>query len=80
MEDLPTLQEFYDMVARQDWYYEMSYDHRVWRAGENYSNRLKSIANLGGEQYQRILTEFSQHYYSGQSFGTEKQPKPQRPE
>jgi len=73
-----TLQEFYDELDKHDWYYEYSDDHGVWNRGQSEWNRLY-IAAKDSLEFQALMKSFHQHYYSGKPWGTDKQPKPNRP-
>jgi len=39
-----TLSEYYDMLDKHDWFFDMSDDHSVWEAGRRARNKLKDIA------------------------------------
>lgn len=71
-----TIEEYYALLEKHDWYYEMSDDHRVWKAGVAARDNLVAIAAEHGGQYQTLLDGFRAHYFSGDPWGTEKQPKP----
>lgn len=75
----PTLAEFWDQLNSHDWYHAWSDDHRVWQRGNSNYKRLQSIAAFSGEEYTELLSAFSAHYFSGDPWNTEKQPKPERP-
>ena len=72
------LQALYDRLKKHDWYYQMSDDHRVWRSGQSDWNEITKIANAtkGGIELQ---VAFSVHYYTGEPWGNEQQPMPERP-
>jgi predicted deacetylase len=64
------LKEFDTMLRGFDWYYHMSDDHRVWRAGETARAKIVAAAKTSAEH--RELYEFwSKHYFSGAPWGTE---------
>lgn len=73
-----TLQEFYDELDRHDWFYHFSDDHSTWCAGEADSSRLAQIAKESPE-HKKLMDDFGAHYFSGESFGKPKAPKPERP-
>lgn len=75
----PTLQEYYDMLVKHDWYFDWSDDGRVWRAGVKARDELKAIAEANGEAYQELLTGFQKYMFTGEPWGTERAPKPERP-
>lgn len=72
------LQELFDRLDRHDWYYQMSDDHRCWVAGEADNASLNEMAAKisGGPE---LKSAFSAHYFTGEPWGNEKQPKPDRP-
>jgi len=73
-----TLAEFYDQLDRHDWYYAMSDDHRCWQRGEAERKRLDELAaTIPGAA--ELKAAFSKHYFTGEPWGNEKQPKPARP-
>lgn len=75
----PTLAEYWDMLNRHDWTYGMSDDHSVWQRGCQQEDKLKAIAKQSAE-YQAMYDGFHKYVWSGSHMGTEKQPKPERPE
>ena len=77
--EINTLGELYEALERHDWFTAMSDDHRVWAAGEARRDTLMEAAGRidGGEA---LLRGFTAHVYSGEPWGTVKQPKPERPE
>jgi len=74
-----TLQELWDQLNRHDWYYNFSDDHSVWRRGVSEEDRLKALSATveGGSE---LMEAFTRHYFTGESWGNEQQPKPPRPE
>lgn len=73
-----TLNDYYDLLARHDWYYSFSDDGRVWRAGVVAEKELQRIA-LESDAHGALLAGFRDHYFSGKPWGTEKAPMPERP-
>lgn len=73
-----SLQEFYDQLNRHDWYFDFSDDICVCRKGREETARLTGIANQSPE-HKALMDAFRDHYFSGESWGTEKKPKPERP-
>jgi hypothetical protein len=73
-----SLAEFYDVLERHDWYYAMSDDHAVWTAGTLVANALAEEAKESREKAQ-LLIDWTRHMFSGEPWGTEKKPKPERP-
>lgn len=76
---LEQLQNFYDLCSKHDWYYDYSDDHRVWSRGNSEYDKLKTVGALH-PKYQEMFVAWSKYVFSGNHFGTEKPPKPSRPE
>jgi len=76
---MDTLQTLWDRLNKHDWYYSYSDDHSVWQRGEADWKELTTMAAAidGGPE---LKSAFSAHYYTGEPWGNEKQPKPERPE
>lgn len=72
-------QQFYDLCAKHDWYYQMSDDARVYKNGERERHQLVSNA-MNNPPFKAIYEAWCNHMYSGADWGTEKKPKPVRPE
>lgn len=70
-------QEFYDRCAQHDWYYDYSDDGSVWRAGRADRSEIERLAHEHG--HEAILAEWTRHMFSGQPWGTDKAPRPERP-
>jgi hypothetical protein len=64
------LKEFDMMLRGFDWYYEMSDDHRVWRAGEIARGKIMEASKISA-QHEELYEVWSKHYYSGAPWGTE---------
>lgn len=73
-----TLRKFYDRLKNHDWYYTFSDDFGVWQLGNAAEAELKAMAQLSPE-HAALYNGFSQHYFSGESWGTPKAPLPVRP-
>ena len=74
-----TLPIYYDMLSRHDWYYDYSDDHSVWQRGRDASENLRRIADTNGKEFKDLRDGFRAHYFSGEAFGKEKQPIPEKP-
>jgi hypothetical protein len=74
-----TKQEFYDLCANHDWYHAMSDDYSVWRRGINNRIKMDKIVAQNPE-LQDILSAFARYYFTGEPFGTEQSPYPERPD
>jgi len=64
------LKEFDTMLKNFDWYYQMSDDNRVWRAGESASARIREVTKTSAE-HKELYEVWSKHYYSGAPWGSE---------
>ncbi len=65
------LKEFDSMLKNFDWYYQMSDDNRVWRAGESANARIREVAKTSAE-HNELYEVWSKHYFSGASWGNVK--------
>jgi hypothetical protein len=74
-----TLQEYWDMLDKHDWYFMFSDDRHVYEKGWQAENRLLKLAEDGGEEYRELFNGFQKHYFSGEPWVNEKQPRPERP-
>lgn len=72
------LTEYYDRLEKADWFYEFSDDHSVWKRGSTEFANLRGLAKQSSE-HQALFDAFRTHHFSGKPWGTEKQPKPERP-
>lgn len=72
------LGEYYDELEKHDWFYDYSDDHSVWRRGQAARNKLSSIASQSPE-HKALWDGFNKHVFSGPNWGTEKAPKPEKP-
>ena len=72
------IKEFYNELENHDWFYHFSDDHGAWCAGVANENRLRKIAEESPE-HKKLFYDFGKHYFSGESFGKPKAPKPIRP-
>lgn len=75
---LPTLEAFYDMLNKHDWYYHFSDSPTVYTNGYNASKVLSDIASLSKEHLE-LYQAFEDHYFTGAPFGSAKIEKPKRP-
>lgn len=64
---------FYERLEGHDWWYMMSEDPSVNRAGEREESGLRAKIEQGGEQYRELYNQYYSHKWSGS-------PKPDRPE
>lgn len=72
------LADFYDQLKRHDWFYAMSDDNRVYKAGVADYERLRTLSKTieGGVE---LMSAFQAHY-SAAVTGGEQPPLPERPE
>ena len=73
------LSQFWDELNRHDWYYDFSDDFSVWKRGSDRDKELRVMANES-PAHQELMDKFSKHYFSGKPWGTDKAPKPERPQ
>lgn len=69
-----SLAQFYDELARHDWYYDQSDIHSRWCAGLDNKCRLAQLADLGGPQYRLLMGQYGAHMDA-----PTRNPKPERP-
>lgn len=72
-----TLLDFYDMLAKHDWYYAYSDDNRVYLAGERSRKELMAVAEESVE-HADLYRAWNSHMFTGEPWGNEKTPKPER--
>lgn len=75
----PTIEQFYDMLDRHDWFFGYSNDSRVYRNGSDNFDRLKEIAGSLDGDHAALLAAFQKHHFSGAPWSTPKWDKPARP-
>lgn len=73
-----TSAEYWDKLNAHDWYYDFSDDHRVWERGTKQEDDLRALAN-SVEDGKELYEAFHKYMFSGKSWGTERFPKPERP-
>jgi len=78
--EIPTLQQFYDVLAEHDWYWMMSDDYNGYYCpGKLHQENIKVIALYGGSEYEALYEAYHKHMFSGEPWKTEKAPLPERP-
>lgn len=75
-----TLAQFWDVLDGFDWYYMMSDDGSVYRAGERGYQRIFNMAKAGGPDFEALFEKFGDHKFSGEPWGTPNAPRPERPQ
>jgi hypothetical protein len=61
---VPTLHTFFDILKHHDWYFEMSDDHRVWKAGATHEEQIKSMCRIS-EPHKTMHKAFTDHIFEG---------------
>lgn len=74
-----TLDEYYDILDKHDWFYEFSDDSRVYGRGVKAKQDLLNTANQHGQEYKNLYDAFKKYHFSGKPWGTEEAPKPEKP-
>lgn len=74
-----SLSQYWDILNRHDWTYMMSDDGEVYRRGDAEHHRVKKMAEQS-EAHKALFDGFYRYIWSGEHMGTEKAPKPERPE
>lgn len=72
------LRTFWDKCDRHDWHFPFSDDRRVYAAELKAHEALKTEARTDADK-QDIFDAFRLHVSTGKPYGTEQQPKPERP-
>lgn len=73
-----TLQELWDQLNRHDWTYMYSDDPSVYSRGYDQEQKLKKLAKTV-EKGEELYVQFHNYHFSGEHYGTKKEPKPGRP-
>jgi hypothetical protein len=73
-----SLTEYWNMLARHDWYHEYSDDQSVWRRGNTAEGILRFHAAQSPE-HNALYNAFREHYFPPHNT-TERTPIPPRPE
>lgn len=76
----PSLNEFYDILEKHDWFYMMSDDSSKDRKGHAEERRIIEIVNSTRDQrYSDLYHKYHGHMWTGPAWNTERKPKPARP-
>lgn len=73
-----TLQKYWDILNRHDWYWVMSDDMRSYNDGQKREAELKAIAETSIE-HSIMYKGFSDYHWTGEPWNTVKTLKPGRP-
>ena len=66
-----TLQEYWDLLDKYDWYFNYSDDYTVWKKGSEQGKKISALAK-GSNERSELLLGFRAHYFNGKD-------KPARP-
>ena len=58
-----TIQEYFDLCAKHDWFYDYSDDHSKWRAGNTEYQRLYNWKKEN-TVFQAIFTAWAHHVFN----------------
>jgi hypothetical protein len=58
-----TIEEFYDMLEKHDWYYDFADDHRYWKAGKASLEKIK-ILTQKDSIFARLYLDYSTWIFS----------------
>jgi hypothetical protein len=72
------LTDYYDLLAKHNWYYNFSDDNRVWRAGEINLTHLLNIAHESAA-HAELYRQFEEYHFSGSAFDKPAKPMPIKP-
>jgi hypothetical protein len=62
------IEEYKTALARHDWYYNFSDDHRVWSSGEQRGGELLRLAIHGDDDFKRAYNEVTEKHFNTESF------------
>jgi hypothetical protein len=51
--------EFWDLLARHDWTYQMSDDHRAWTRGSDQAEQIQHIVKNSPPEFKELRVAFS---------------------
>ena len=74
-----TLVEFYDLLARHDWSYQMSDDHRAWEKGRKNWDWIQHVL-MQNEEYTPVFRDLYNRYSEWVRDAHGNVTKPERPE
>lgn len=55
-----TIEEYFDMLRRHDWFYEYSDDHSAWQRGQAGKVELRNLAKAN-EQFAIMLEDYNNY-------------------
>lgn len=77
--DKVSLPKYWEMLCQFDWFYDFSDDLNTWERGKRDHEKIEAIANQSPE-HKKLFEDFKKHMSSGPAYGTERLPRPERPE
>jgi len=72
-----SLEAFWNVLCRHDWYFEFSDDFSVWKRGAAAESQVKTIASQS-DKHQQLFEAFHNYNFGGASFGTNRPDEPQK--
>lgn len=72
-----SLEAFWTVLCRHDWYFEFSDDFSVWKRGAESESQVKTIASQS-DKHQQLFEAFQNYNFGGASFGTNRPDAPQK--
>jgi len=72
------LPEYYDLLAGLDWTYMMSDAHNICSQGRQEMANARRLSQESPE-HQKLFSLWYDYSYSGQGWGGEQKPKPEKP-
>lgn len=76
--DTASLQRLYDLCVAHDWYYAFSDDPDARKRGRDEARNLERLC-AGSPEAADLVTAWQRYMFSGEPFGTEREPMPERP-
>lgn len=59
--ELPSLNEFYKLLEKHDWFYDYSDDSRVWRKGQQSMSVIRSAVESGPKEYKELFDAYEKY-------------------
>jgi len=70
------LKDYFEALKKHDWYFENSDDRSVFSKGRENQKLLERIANQKDGNFRKMFNDFSEHYFTGEPWGTVKTTMP----
>ena len=58
-----TIEEFYEMLEKHDWYYDFADDHRYWKAGKSSLEKIKALT-IKDANFAKLYLDYSAWIFS----------------